>query len=201
MTCEFGCKGKRHVKSPETGEWQKCMCLLIQERDNLCRQARIPEDYWDLTTNSLTGFTPESKFLKNRIAEIREAFPHHIKLAGPSHQVKLVSYLLLKSQLLYHRGMWCALDEATTWFLTQDKRQFNRVRNTKILALFFGDEYTQQVHKYVLSHLVQYRSEPRFLTIWATSLPNEHALTNTYQFPLDRLVPGEWLNVPGSDLV
>lgn len=66
-------------------------------------------------------------------------------------------------------GVFCTLDELTTWFLTQDKAAFNKARDATVLALFLGEEYTQQIHRYLANHLLEYRSEPRFMTIYGTS--------------------------------
>lgn len=201
MTCQYGCNDKRHVLNKETGAWQKCMCLLIQERNNLCRQARIPEEYWDLTVSSLNGFTPEGKLLKNRMLKFKDEFPKNVKFWGPVPNIKLGTYLMLKSQLLFRRGLFCSLDEVTTWFLTQDKKMFNVCRDIPVLALFFGDEYTQQVHKYVLQHLIVYRAEHRFSTIWSTILPADSGMQSNYGFSLSQQVPGEWVNLPTGELV
>jgi len=199
--CEHGCKGTRHLWDSEKHVWKKCMCLLIEARNIVCQKARIPEEYWDLTVSQLTAFTPETKLVKNQMIELRKTPIKNTKVKGPSYQAKLISHLLLKSQLINKWGLYCSLDEVTNWFLTHDKRQFSKVRNCRVLALFFGDEYTQQVHKYLLNHLIQYRQEPRFKTIWVTSIVNSMALGNVYGFDFDQSVPGTWVNVSDASLV
>lgn len=151
--------------------------------------------------NSLNGFTPQTKLLKNKLLNLKGFFPKDLKLAGPGPQTKLVTYLLLKSQLIARRGLYCSLDEVATWFLTQDKRQFNTCRDVPVLGLYFGDEYTQQVHKYLLNHLISYRQEPRFTTIWATSIQTDHGVQAVYGVTLTQSVLGEWVNLPPDQLV
>lgn len=95
-------------------------------------------------------------------------------------------------------GIYCSMDELATWFLQNDKAAFNAVRNAKVLALFFGDEYTQQIHRYLLKHIMEYRSEPRFTNIWATPLKTPQTVTNHYIF--GDLGTMEQLNCPANIL-
>lgn len=199
--CQHGCKGTRHLWDEENQRWQKCMCLLIQQRDAICQQARIPEEYWGLTVDRLNGFSPALKLAKNQLLNLKASHVQSIKIRGAVAQTKISTYLLLKAFLLKRRGMYASLDEVVTWFLTNDKREFNRLRNSSVLALYFGDEYTQQVHKHILNHLIEYRQEARFKTIWATRITARAGVMTTYGFDFDASVPGEWVNLPDEPLL
>jgi hypothetical protein len=178
MSCVHGCEGKRHLFNKEKGLWEKCLCLLTEERDKVAEVARIPNAYWATTIDGIEAYSPSKKATKLTLQELatalkQEKIPfHHRFITGKPHVVRVVGYLLLKAALFRHRGITCGLDELTTWFLLQDKSAFNAIREIPVLNLFFGTEYKQPIHEYLLKHVVEYRAEPRFVTLYTT--PTNH---------------------------
>lgn len=115
----------------------------------------------------------QGRFLKRPLLIMGRA-PHH----------KQLGYLLLKACLASHRGYAVGLDELVTMFLTADKKEFTHIRDSRILLVFLGDEYTQTIHRWMVEHLLQIRSEDRFSTIWAAPCFSNALVSRYGQFPV-----------------
>lgn len=163
-------------------------------------KAGIPKFYWDLKAKDLPGTTPSAKIVKNQVVSIAETLkkggypPHPIVVTGPTASVKIVGYTILRAALLRFCGCYESLDVLTDKFLQKEKEEFNRVRNSQVLAMFFGDEYTQNVHRYLLKHLSEYRADGRFFTIWLTAI-NQNGISPIYNHEFAWLKSAVWLKL------
>jgi hypothetical protein len=205
MDCNL-CDNKRHVQNPQTLLWEDCECLLKARRDERCRLAGIPAEYWTQTVSQLKGLTVSDKVLLPQLKKVahnlKQGFcPSNVILTGQAPRHKVLGWLTLKAGLYHCQGLSIGLDDLTTAFLTNDKSAFIRAKDVKVLHIVVGDEYTQTVHKYVLKHLVDHRSEARFCTIWSTQLPKRELVGRYGELSVFATDATIWLNIPGDSQI
>lgn len=179
------CLGKRHVWSKKEGKWEPCRCLLLEERNSHLLAAGIPKYYWDLGVNDLSGVTSETKVVKNFVSKVAGLFKkgqypdRSVIIQAPIASAKVLLFVMMRYALTSFTAKCVSLDELTSIFLKNDKTEFVTIRGVQVLGLSFGDEYTQQIHRYLLNHLAEHRADPRFFTIWATHI-NQRGMYEIY---------------------
>jgi len=166
------CNGKKHIE--QDGIWIPCDCLEFEQWVRYLRAAGVTEEYIPITLDQVVADTPLKKQTKNLLkAACQRLHKRDLKdviVVGKFADVKLAGTILFKaSSLTSGSATIIQLDDLTNAFLTQDKRIFNGVRKCESLCIFFGEEYTQRIHQYILNHLVSVRGEPMYRTVWATT--------------------------------
>jgi len=186
MVCKL-CLDKKHVWSQYKNAWVHCDCYLLGVRNQYLKLAGIPEYYWDFTLDKLPSTSPSLKSFKNAITKISDIlksgnYPNKpLIISATQSLAKPAAYILVRSALPSFTCRYASLDELTTMFLSQDKREeFIRVRDTQVLGLYFGDEYCQTIHKHLIKNITDYRSDARFTTIGITPIVSVAAMNKIY---------------------
>lgn len=205
LICPFRCKN-RHVLNKETGQWEKCRCLLIEERNVLLAQLGIPQIYWDVRLAELEAHTVDLKRLKMSLLAYVEQFKSgqsvkHLFMRGRSAALRKVNYLLLKALIPYQRATFVTIEDLTTQFLTHDKAAFNAARSARLLILQFGDEYTQDIHRHLIKNLFEHREGEQFSTVWGTTIASWQGMTSVYNYAPTSLPNAPTLTIPDELVV
>jgi len=167
------CLSRRHTLDPDTGSWIPCECLQRDYALKTFKQAGIPEFYWHMRPEHIKGFDPEHKAKKNEITQLYKSILqdklqyHRLLISAPMGTSKVVGYLLLKAVLAQEKAALVSLEQLTEIFLQKEKYHFRWLRDLPVLQVTFGEEYgPQAVHKFLIKHIVDYRGETRFRTIF-----------------------------------
>lgn len=183
MKCDI-CKDKRYIFNSGKNVWDPCKCLFAQHEKETFARARIDPRLFNQSWDDLSAMEPGLKVKKRELQLYVESVETTVWSGpfGPSAGdlvwslppiwMDWVIARLTKAHLKSGRSSyWVALDEMVNFFLQSDKAWFNAFRNCPVLILRFGQEYTQQIHQYVIKHLLEIRADPKlYHTLWVTPL-------------------------------
>lgn len=147
--------------------WIRCSCVLAHENRERLFASGVPKESLFFDLQNIPGTIPELAEFKKTI--LSKVDPPKLKgqillLYDENRDVVAYSILSWFSQF-GHLVKSAQLEEIGDYFVGKQRDAYKVLRESPVLALFFGREMTSSVHCKLLYHLFEFRGHQGFFTV------------------------------------